>query len=102
MKKTTKKAASTKGKKKLTPKEFTLLAIKRLKGKYKGIHTVYSGFNAAFRKYFPKLNPVKEMEKLEKAKIITIRPVKGGVLISPYSKQNRNPREEALEKMGLE
>jgi hypothetical protein len=39
--------------KKLTEEEFVIQAIKKLrKEPYRGIHSVYSGFNEAFRKYF--------------------------------------------------
>jgi len=44
--------------KKLTEEEFVVQAIKNLrKEPFRGIHTVYSGFNEAFRKYFG-TNPV--------------------------------------------
>jgi hypothetical protein len=40
-------------KRKLTEEEFVLQAIKKLrKEPFRGIHSVYSGFNEAFRKYF--------------------------------------------------
>jgi hypothetical protein len=43
---------------KLTEEEFVTQAIKNLKKEpYRGIHSVYSGFNEAFRKYF-RANPV--------------------------------------------
>jgi hypothetical protein len=43
---------------KLTEEEFVLQAIKKLrKEPFRGIHSVYSGFNEAFRKYFG-TNPV--------------------------------------------
>jgi hypothetical protein len=61
--------------------EFVLRAIKKLrKPPYKGIHSVYSGFNRAFRDYFQK-DPIDTTTKLaEEGKIVT-RPVKGGVMI---------------------
>lgn len=61
--------------------EFIVRAIKKLrKPPYKGIHTVYSGFNRAFREYFDK-NPVEITNRLaEQGKIVT-RPVKGGVML---------------------
>ena len=56
-------------------------AIKKLrKPPYKGIHTVYSGFNQAFKEYFDK-NPVEATNKLAEEGKIAIRPVRGGVML---------------------
>lgn len=65
---------------KLTEEEFIRKAVKKLRGKYKGIHTVYSGFNSAFKEYFG-TNPVEATQRLAREGKITIRPVKGGVMI---------------------
>lgn len=65
---------------KLTEEEFTRKAVKKLRGKYKGIHTVYSGFNSAFKEYFG-TNPVEATQRLAREGKINIRPVKGGVMI---------------------
>lgn len=66
----------------LTPEEFVLRAIEKLKKPpYRGIHTVYSGFNEAFREYFPLLNPVEFTNQMAKEGKIAIRPVKGGVML---------------------
>lgn len=67
--------------KKISEYDFVVKAIKKLrKPPYKGIHSVYSGFNQAFREYFQK-DPVETTIKLaEEGKIVT-RPVKGGVTI---------------------
>ena len=44
---------------KLSYEEFIKKAIVSLrKGNYKGIHTVYSGFNEAFKDYYPGINPI--------------------------------------------
>jgi hypothetical protein len=64
----------------LTEQEFVRRAIKKLRGKYKGIHSVYSGFNRALKQYFG-TNPVDATQRLSQEKKIVIRPVKGGVLI---------------------
>lgn len=64
----------------LTEEEFVHRAIKKLRGKYKGIHSVYSGFNKAFRKYFG-TNPVEATQRLAQESKISIRPVKGGVIL---------------------
>jgi hypothetical protein len=77
---------------KLTEEEFVRKAIKKLRGKYKGIHTVYSGFNSAFKEYFG-TNPVEATQRLASKGKINIRPVKGGVMIylpedSPNTAEN--------------
>lgn len=72
--------------------EFVKRAIKKLRGNYKGIHSVYSGFNAAFKEYFG-TNPVETTQRLVKEGKIRIRPVKGGVILylpedAPNSPEN--------------
>ena len=67
--------------KKVSEYEFVISAIKTLhKPPYKGIHSVYSGFNQAFREYFNK-DPVEATTKLAQEGKIVTRPVKGGVTI---------------------
>ena len=67
---------------KLSHEEFVKKAIVDLRKEgYKGIHTVYSGFNSAFKKYFDGENPVEVTNKLAKEGKIIIRPVKGGVML---------------------
>jgi hypothetical protein len=67
--------------KKLTEHEFVARAIKKLRNPpYKGIHSVYSGFNQAFREYFNK-DPVEATTKLTREGKIVTRPVKGGVVL---------------------
>ncbi|MCL0042519.1 hypothetical protein M1N65_03675 [Thermodesulfovibrionales bacterium] len=66
------------------------------------MHTVYSGFNDAFKKYFDD-DPVKVTNRLAQEGKITVRPVKGGVMLylpndTPAS---RDRGDDALEKMGL-
>jgi hypothetical protein len=68
------------GKPKLSEEEFVWRAIRKLRGNYKGIHTVYSGFNQAFKDYFG-TNPVETTQRLAEEGKIVIRPVKGGVII---------------------
>jgi len=90
---------------KLSHEEFVKKAILSLRKEgYKGIHSVYSGFNAAFKKYFDGENPVEVTNKLALEGKIIIRPVKGGVMLylpeeAPVSKDTAD---EALKKMGLE
>ncbi|HUL30398.1 MAG TPA: hypothetical protein VLZ03_08070 [Thermodesulfobacteriota bacterium] len=69
------------GERKLTEEEFVLQAIKKLrKEPYRGIHSVYSGFNEAFRKYFDK-NPVEVTSRLAGEGKIETRPFKGGMML---------------------
>lgn len=89
---------------KLSHEEFIRKAIVSLRKEgYKGIHTVYSGFNNAFKKYFEGDNPVEETNKLAKEGKLIIRPVKGGVML--YLPEDVTPQkdigDEALKKMGL-
>jgi len=67
---------------KLNHEEFVKKAIVSLRKEgYKGIHTVYSGFNQAFKKYFTGDNPVDITNKLAEGGKIVVRPVKGGVML---------------------
>ena len=66
---------------KISEYEFIVKAVKKLrKPPYKGIHSVYSGFNRAFRDYFQK-DPIETTTSLAEAGKIVTRPVKGGVMI---------------------
>jgi hypothetical protein len=72
---------SEEGEAKISEEEFLFRAIKRLrKPPYKGIHSVYSGFNQAFKEHFS-TNPVELTQKLAAEGKIVIRPVKGGVML---------------------
>lgn len=88
----------------LSHEEFIRRAVVSLRKEgYKGIHSVYSGFNAAFKKYFDGENPVEVTNRLALEGKIIIRPVKGGVMLylpeeAPVS---RNLGDDALKKMGL-
>jgi len=67
----------------LTPEHFVLRAIETLRDpeRSRGIHTVFSGFNQAFREYFPGLDPVEVTNQLAEAGRIAIRPARRGVMI---------------------
>ncbi len=67
---------------KLTYEEFFKKAILRLRdiSMSRGIHSVFSGFNQAFREYFGE-DPIKVTQELASKGKIEIRPVKGGVMI---------------------
>jgi hypothetical protein len=88
--------------KKLTEMEFVERAIKRLRTPpYKGIHSVYSGFNRAFKDYFD-VNPVEATTRLTAEGKIVTRPVRGGVMIylpedAPASRESKNVLSKILQ-----
>lgn len=53
---------------KLSEEEFVIRAIGKLRGKHKGLHSVFSGFNDAFRGYFG-TNPVETVQRLGQEKL---------------------------------
>jgi len=87
---------------KLTQAEFVKKAIVSLrKNPYKGIHSVYSGFNEAFRSYFNE-DPIKWTNQLAAEGAIEIRPARGGVMLYiPGEAPVRNTGKDVLKKMGL-
>jgi len=89
---------------KLGHDEFVKKAIVSLRKEgYKGIHSVYSGFNEAFKKYFDGENPVEVTNKLALEGKIVIRPVKGGVMLylPEEAPATKSSADEALKKMGI-
>ena len=60
------------------------------KDPYRGIHTVYSGFNEAFRKYFG-ANPVEATARLAKEGKIEFRPFKGGAMLFLQGEAPKRP-----------
>jgi hypothetical protein len=90
-------------KSKLSPEEFVKLAIAKLRlENYKGIHSIYSGFNEAFKSYFDGANPIDATGELAKLGKIFIRPVKGGVMLYlPGEGPEMSRGDMALKKMGL-
>lgn len=89
---------------KLSHEEFIKRAILNLrKDGYKGIHSVYSGFNEAFKKYFGGENPVEATNGLAKEGKIVVRPVRGGVMLYlAEDAPGATSAESALKKMGLD
>jgi hypothetical protein len=88
--------------KKLTEEEFVVQAIKKLrKEPFKGIHSVYSGFNEAFRKYFG-TNPVEATSKLASEGKVETRPLKGGVMLFLPGEAPKRPSVEEIIKMVLD
>ncbi len=89
---------------KMNHEEFIKKAIVSLRKEgYKGIHSVYSGFNNAFKKYFDNENPVEATNKLAQEGKIVLRPVKGGVMLylPEDAPATKDAGDEALKKMGL-
>lgn len=88
---------------KLSHEEFVKKAIVSLRKEgYKGVHSVYSGFNEAFKKYFDGENPVEVTNGLAREGKIIIRPVKGGVMLYlPEDAPGGSDADQTLKKMGL-
>jgi len=87
---------------KLTEEEFVLQAIKKLrKDPFRGIHSVYSGFNEAFRKYFGS-NPVEATSKLASEGKIETRPFKGGAMLFLPGEAPKRPSAEDTVQLILE
>jgi len=81
---------------KLNEEEFVLQAIKKLrKEPYRGIHSVYSGFNEALRKYFG-ANPVEVTSRLAAEGKIETRPFKGGVMLFLPGEAPKRPSAEEI------
>jgi hypothetical protein len=85
---------------KLTEEAFVLQAIKKLrKDPFRGIHSVYSGFNEAFRKYFG-TNPVEATSRLAAEGKVETRPFKGGVMLFlPGEAPKRPSAEEVIQEV---
>lgn len=67
---------------KLTHEQFVKKAITegRNGNGRKGIHTVFSGFNEAFRSYFGE-DPVKATTELARKGVVVVRPCRKGVML---------------------
>jgi hypothetical protein len=87
---------------KLTQADFVKKAIVSLrKEPFKGIHSVYSGFNEAFRTYFNE-DPIKWTTQLAADGIIETRPARGGVMLYlPGEAPAARSGKDVLKKMGL-
>jgi hypothetical protein len=88
--------------KKLIEEEFVVQAIKRLrKDPYRGIHSVYSGFNEAYKKYFG-TNPVEATSRLAADGKIEIRPFKGGAMLFLPGEAPQRPSPQEVVQLILE
>ena len=88
----------------MTPEQFVLRAIDALRDpeRSRGIHSVFSGFNQAFREYFPGLDPVEVTTELADAGRIQVKPAKRGVMLYKPGEAPGGPSaSDVLEKMGL-
>jgi hypothetical protein len=81
----------------LPPEEFVRRAVLRLrKGQAKSIHSVFSGFNSAWRQYY-KTDPVSGVKALEEAGMCVTHPTRGGVRIYlPEDAPARKPSTEEV------
>ena len=90
------------GSRSLSEEEFAVEGIKQLrKEPYKGIHSVFSGFNDAFRKHFNK-DPIEftgKMVSAGKIEIIPIRSGKGVMLYLPGEGPRGRKTDETLKKI---
>jgi hypothetical protein len=88
---------------KLTYEEFVTLAILKLRnGHFKGIHSVFSGFNEAFKKYYDGEDPVAITTRFGEEGKLTVRPAKNGVMLYlPEDAPQGDRGDWALKKMGL-
>ena len=86
----------------LSEEEFVLEGIKKLrKDPYKGIHSVFSGFNDAFRKHFNK-DPIEVTSKMAsegKVEIIPLRSGRGVMLYLPGEGPRGRKTDETLKKI---
>jgi hypothetical protein len=92
----------TEEERKLTEEGFVIQAIKKLrKEPFRGIHSVYSGFNEAFRKYFG-TNPVEATSRLATKGKIETRPFKGGAMLFLPGEAPKRPSAEEIIRLILE
>jgi hypothetical protein len=90
------------GNQSFSEEEFVIEGIKKLrKDPYKGIHSVFSGFNEAFRKHFSK-DPIEFTSKMAlegKLEIVPVRSGKGVMLYLPGEGPRGRKTEETLKKI---
>lgn len=89
---------------KMSHEEFVKLAIVKLRtGNFRGIHSVFSGFNEAFKRYYGDADPIETTNALSEKGRIALRPVKRGVMLylPEEAPEFADKAELALRKMGL-
>ena len=86
----------------LSEEEFVTEGIKKLrKEPYRGIHSVFTGFNDAFRKHFNK-DPIEFTSRMVsegKLEIVPLRSGKGVMLYLPGEGPRGKKTDEALKKI---
>jgi hypothetical protein len=86
----------------LSEEEFVIEGIKKLrKEPYRGIHSVFSGLNDAFRKHFNK-DPIEFTSKMAsegKIEVIPLKSGKGVMLYLPGDGPRGRKTDEALKKI---
>jgi hypothetical protein len=86
----------------MSEEEFVIEAIRRLrKDPYRGINSVFSGFNEAFRRHFNK-DPIEFTGKLSAAAKVEVLPMRGGkgvMLYLPGEGPRGRKTDEALKKI---
>lgn len=66
----------------MSTERFVLQAIERLRtDRSRGIHTVFTGFNRAFRIYYKGVDPVKAVDELVEQGLLKRKFVRGGAMI---------------------
>ena len=85
----------------ITKEDFVIQAIKRLRddSRSKGIHSVYSGFNEAFRLKFSE-DPRVITDQMVAAGKLVVQPRKGGVMLYIAGEEPKQPTgQSALDKI---
>jgi hypothetical protein len=88
---------------KLSAEDFTLKAIEMFRDTTKsmGIHSVYSGFNGAFRKYYGEgADPVAATTALAKAGKVTVQMRRGGAMLYIPGEAPKEDKKAAIEAAG--
>ena len=75
---------------------------KTIKVTVRGFHAVNSGCNALVRKYYD-LEDIKDFwDQCKELKLVTTKPVKGGVMVYPYSASSSDSKvANLMEEMGI-
>ena len=75
--------------------------VNQAESNYTGMHTVWSGFNEAFRMKFPGVDPVEVTKALASKGEIRIRPIRGGsILYMGEDGKSESKGGQLLAKMG--
>lgn len=81
---------------------FMLVAYKMLRadnpkgGKHESVHTVWTGFNEAFREFFPDEDAIACQKEFAKNGLIVTSPFRGGALLRPTLDLLHEPTKEEI------